>query len=75
MSQPSELLKKTDRPPPLAIPRKEVARVLGLSLSTVDRAIGRGDLKAKKYGARVLVPVAEVERFEASIPTMKTRPA
>ena len=54
---------KTDRPQPLAIPRKEVARMLSLSLSTVDRAIARGDLKTKKYGTRVLVPVGEVERF------------
>ena len=54
---------KTDRPQPLAIPRKEVARILSLSLSTVDRAIARGDLKTKKYGTRVLVPVGEVERF------------
>ena len=54
---------KADRPKLLSVPRKEVARLLGLSLSTVDRAIGRGDLKAKKYGSRVLVPVAEVERF------------
>jgi excisionase family DNA binding protein len=54
---------KTGRPQPLAIPRKEVARILSLSLSTVDRAIRRGDLKAKKYGTRVLVPVGEVERF------------
>jgi excisionase family DNA binding protein len=54
---------KTDRPQPLAIPRKEVARILGLSLSTVDRAIKRKDLKVKKYGTRVLVPVGEVERF------------
>jgi excisionase family DNA binding protein len=40
-----------------------VARILGLSLSTVDRAIKRKDLKVKKYGTRVLVPVGEVERF------------
>ena len=64
-----------DRSPPLSIPRKEVARILSLSLSTVDRAIKRGDLKAKKYGGRVLVPVAEVARFEASIPAMTTHPA
>jgi excisionase family DNA binding protein len=49
--------------PALAIPRREVARTLSLSLSTVDRAIKRGDLRAKKYGTRVMVPIKEVERF------------
>jgi excisionase family DNA binding protein len=47
----------------LAIPRKEAARTLGVSLSTVDRAIKRGDIKTKKYGTRVLVPMREIERF------------
>ena len=45
------------------MPRKEAARTLGMSLSTVDRAIKRGDIKTKKYGARVLVPTSEIERF------------
>ncbi|MBR0741205.1 helix-turn-helix domain-containing protein [Bradyrhizobium liaoningense] len=48
---------------PVAITRKEAARELRLSLSTLDRAIKRGDLRVKKYGTRVLVPVSEVERF------------
>ena len=48
---------------PLAMPRKEAARTLGVSLSTVDRAIKRGDIKTKKYGTRVLVPTSEIERF------------
>jgi excisionase family DNA binding protein len=47
----------------LAMPRKEAARALGVSLSTVDRAIKRGDIKTKKYGTRVLVPMSEIERF------------
>ena len=47
----------------LAMPRKEAARTLGVSLSTVDRAIKRGDIKTKKYGTRVLVPMSEIERF------------
>jgi excisionase family DNA binding protein len=47
----------------LAMPRKEAARTLGVSLSTLDRAIKRGDIKTKKYGTRVLVPTSEIERF------------
>jgi excisionase family DNA binding protein len=49
--------------PPLALRRKETARALGLSITTVDRAIKRGDLVAKKYGSRVLVPQVEIERY------------
>ena len=66
---------KTDRPQPLAVPRKEAARMLTVSLSTVDRAIKRGDLKVKKYGTRVLVPVAEVERFAGLDPANENPPA
>ena len=47
----------------LALRRTEAARELGLSITTVDRAIKRGDLHAKKYGSRVLVPRAEIERY------------
>jgi excisionase family DNA binding protein len=38
-----------------------------LSITTVDRAIKRGDLVAKKYGSRVLVPRAEIERYLANL--------
>jgi excisionase family DNA binding protein len=43
-----------------ALTRKEAAKLLGISLSTLDRAIARGDLKAKKYGSRVLLFVSEL---------------
>ncbi|HEX3412832.1 MAG TPA: helix-turn-helix domain-containing protein [Stellaceae bacterium] len=43
--------------------RRDAAHALGLSIATIDRAIKRGDLKAKKYGTRVLVPQSEIERF------------
>jgi len=61
-------------PPPLAVPRKEAARELGLSITTVDRAIKRGDLVAKKYGARVLVPRAEIERYLANLKSTSEKP-
>jgi excisionase family DNA binding protein len=51
----------------LALRRKEAARVLGLSVTTIDRAIKRRDLIAKKYGSRVLVPRSEVERYLARL--------
>ena len=37
---------------PLAVRRQEAARMLGLSITTVDRAIKRGDLRVKRYGTR-----------------------
>jgi excisionase family DNA binding protein len=52
---------------PVALRRKEAARALGLSITTVDRAIKRGDLHAKKYGARILVPRAEIDRYLAAL--------
>jgi excisionase family DNA binding protein len=48
---------------PLALRRREAAKVLGLSVTTVDRAIKRGDLIAKRYGTRVLVPRTEIARY------------
>jgi excisionase family DNA binding protein len=47
----------------LAVRRKEAARMLSVSLTTLDRAISRGDLVAKKYGARTLVPRIEIDRY------------
>jgi excisionase family DNA binding protein len=47
----------------IALPRKEAARALSLSVRTLDRAIKRGDLRAKKYGTRVLIPSAEIDRY------------
>jgi excisionase family DNA binding protein len=49
--------------PPVALCRKAAARALSLSIATIDRAIKRGDLHAKKYGARVLVPRAEIDAY------------
>lgn len=43
--------------------RKQVAQQLSLSVSTVDVMIGRGMLRVRRQGRRVLVPSTEVERF------------
>ncbi len=48
---------------PVALSRQDVADALGLSIRSVDYAIARGDLVAKHYGRRVLVPGAEIERY------------
>jgi hypothetical protein len=35
--------------------------VLGLSVKSIDRAIKNGDLKALQVGARIFVPLSELE--------------
>ena len=58
---------------PRALTRKEAAKSLGISLSTLDRAIQRADLKAKKYGARVLLLSSELERFWNALPEQQPK--
>jgi excisionase family DNA binding protein len=47
----------------LLLSRPEAAKRLNISLHSVDRAIARGELKSKRLGGRVLVPVAEIKRY------------
>ena len=56
---------------PLVLNRKEAAKLTGLSIATIDRAIARGDLRVKKYGTRSLILRSEVERF---LNTLEDRP-
>jgi excisionase family DNA binding protein len=51
-----------------ALRRKEAAELLGISVRTLDRAIARGDVKAKRYGSRLLLPMSELERFLGGLP-------
>jgi hypothetical protein len=53
---------------PLALHKKDAAKMLGLSLTSLDRAIASGDLKVKKYGKRSLLLTTEVERFLNELP-------
>lgn len=46
-----------------ALSVEQTRAALGVSRSTVMRLIADGELRAKKVGARVLVPVDEVDRF------------
>jgi excisionase family DNA binding protein len=43
--------------------RKEAAATLSISASTLDVAIGRGMLRARRQGRRVLIHRKEIERF------------
>ena len=51
--------------------RKEAARELRMSLATLDRAIARGDLKAKKRGYSTFVMAREIARYIESWPDVK----
>jgi excisionase family DNA binding protein len=43
--------------------KKETADALGVSLRTVDNLIARKELVVRRVGRRVLVPLAELEKF------------
>jgi excisionase family DNA binding protein len=42
--------------------REEAAEALSLSISTIDVMIGRGMLRARRHGRRVLIHHSEIER-------------
>jgi len=57
----------------LVLTRKEAAKLAKMSVSTIDRAIARGDLRAKKYGARSILLRTEVERFVTELPDQEPK--
>jgi excisionase family DNA binding protein len=52
----------------LVVHKDQAARMAGLSLSSIDRAIATGELKTKKYGKRTLIMKSELQRFIESLP-------
>ena len=50
-------------PLPLVLSREEVAKALSISLSSVDRALARGELEHFKIGGRILFAKESVIRF------------
>lgn len=53
----------TTRPAALSV--AQAAEYLGISTAGVRRAIARGDLRAIRLGARVLLPVADLDAILA----------
>lgn len=47
----------------LAMSRKEAAEALGVSVQSIDRAIKSGELKARRFGHRVLIVPKYLEEF------------
>jgi Helix-turn-helix domain len=56
------------RPAALLVPRPEPARILSLSVPEIDNLRRAGRLLAKRHGARVRFPMAELERYAESLP-------
>jgi|HubBroStandDraft_6_1064221.scaffolds.fasta_scaffold01398_8 excisionase family DNA binding protein len=47
----------------ILLSRVESAEALSISVSSLDRLISKGELKARKLGDRVLIEPEELERF------------
>ncbi len=56
----------TPTPAPLAVDRREAARLLGVSPGSIDNLRLRGDLASSKLLGRRLFAVADLERLLAS---------
>lgn len=71
--------RKLRSPPPVPaagmtfFTRKEAARELRISLATLNRIIGRGQLKAKKHGHSTFVMATEVRRYIDNLPDIEPR--
>jgi excisionase family DNA binding protein len=81
VSEEKEMRKERRQPPPIPsgplkfLTRREAARELRMSLATLDRAISRGELKAKKHGHSTFVMASEIDRYIAQWPDIKPRAA
>lgn len=42
---------------------EEVARILGISRTTAYECVRRGDIQARRFGRRVVVPMTVVDRL------------
>ena len=47
----------------IALSKRETARMLGISLRTIDRLIALKELPVRRLGRRVLIPRASLESF------------
>ena len=65
-----ELLEPASVPSLLRI--NDACRVIGLGRSKLYQLIATGEIEAVKIGTRTLVPMASLERFIRSLPSMRT---
>jgi excisionase family DNA binding protein len=47
----------------LAVSRFEAARLLSISLRTLDSLLARGELRGRRVGRRIVFPIEELQRF------------
>jgi excisionase family DNA binding protein len=47
----------------LAVNRVEAARLLSISLRTLDSLLARGELRGRRVGRRIVLPLEELHRF------------
>jgi len=47
----------------LAVNRFEAARLLSISLRTLDSLVARGELRGRRVGRRIVFPLEELRRF------------
>lgn len=50
-------------PRPTQVTQKQAAEMLGLSCPTVNKMVGRGDIRLNKCG---LIPIEEIDRIRAA---------
>lgn len=58
-----------------AFSRAAAAEAAGISEDMLDRAIQKGDLKAKRLGRRVLIRPVDLEAYIDSLPDVETKKA
>jgi len=61
--QVSEIAAKKDPRPPLGYSPKDVADSLGVHRKTILEAIKRKDLHAVRFGRRIVIPKAALDKF------------
>jgi excisionase family DNA binding protein len=52
---------------PLLATKKQAAAALNVSQRTIHNLIARGELRARRIGRRVLIPIAELRRLAGDV--------
>lgn len=62
---------------PLAVTRQQAAQMLNISVTEIDDERRAGRLVARKHGRKVLIPMAELQRWVDALPSddMRFAPA
>jgi len=58
---------------PIAVTRQEAARMLSISVTEIDDERRAGRLSARRHGRKVLIPIAELQRWLDALPSDEMR--